>query len=129
MSTSIWELPKIGDHSIVPLNSRILIIRTQNKVPLISETPIWDYPAYVASSHPWSPKQKPVIRKPSTRNQAPNPEARRSPQKSESAIGSSILVEEPLLHSMGHHTIFEALKTTSCWGPRLEGPCPPKAPR
>ena len=35
----IWEFPKIGDPNIVPLNSRIPVIRTQNKVPPIFGNP------------------------------------------------------------------------------------------
>ena len=31
----MWGFPKIGAPNMVPLNSRILIIRTPNKVPLI----------------------------------------------------------------------------------------------
>ena len=38
--TAIWEFPKIGDPNIVPLNSRILTIRTPKQgTPLISKTP------------------------------------------------------------------------------------------
>ena len=37
--TGIWWFPNIGDPNIVPEISRILIIRTPNKVPLFFETP------------------------------------------------------------------------------------------
>ena len=41
LDTLMWEFPKIGDPNIVPLNSRILTIRTpQIRYPLFSETPM-----------------------------------------------------------------------------------------
>ena len=40
LDTLMWEFPKIGDPNIVPLNSRILTIRTPpNKVPPIFGNP------------------------------------------------------------------------------------------